>query len=364
MQESFRSAVTRWPTSFLTQVLEDAVSTHQPPLVNGRRIKLRYAHLGGANPPLIVIHGNQVDAVPRAYSRYLENTYRRVLKLVGTPIRIEFKGGDNPYEGNKNTLSTSPGEQEAPVDEPPQEGREEAQGQAPSELRGREIFCWQMRAPGTALPLCACPAPRRPSAILAACAQQAQEVAMIVSKLPKVGTTIFTTMSQLAAECGALNLSQGFPDFDGPQTLREAVCRHVMAGHNQYCADDRPAGAARAGGGEDRARCYGRRLDADARGDHHPRRHRGDLLRGAGADRSPGDEVIVFDPCYDSYEPAVQLAGGRCVHVPLSLPNFAIDWERLEAAINSRTRLIILNSSAQSQRRADLPRRAGPAGRR
>lgn len=105
VQESFRSAVTRWPTSYLTQILEDAVSTHQPPLVNGRRIKLRYAHLGGANPPLVVIHGNQVDAVPRAYSRYLENTYRRVLKLVGTPIRIEFKGGDNPYEGKKNTLT-------------------------------------------------------------------------------------------------------------------------------------------------------------------------------------------------------------------------------------------------------------------
>jgi len=105
VQESFRSAVTRWPTSYLTQVLEDAVSVHQPPLVNGRRIKLRYAHLGGANPPLIVIHGNQVDAVPRAYSRYLENTYRRVLKLVGTPIRIEFKGGENPYEDKKNTLT-------------------------------------------------------------------------------------------------------------------------------------------------------------------------------------------------------------------------------------------------------------------
>jgi GTP-binding protein len=105
VQEAFRSAVTRWPTSYLTQILEDAISTHQPPMVNGRRIKLRYAHLGGANPPLVVIHGNQVDAVPRAYVRYLENTYRRVLKLVGTPIRIEFKGGENPYEGKKNVLT-------------------------------------------------------------------------------------------------------------------------------------------------------------------------------------------------------------------------------------------------------------------
>lgn len=105
IQDAFRSAVTRWPTHRLTQILEDAVQEHQPPLVNGRRIKLRYAHLGGANPPLIVIHGNQVDAVPKSYTRYLENTYRRVLKLVGTPIRIEYKGGDNPYEGKKNTLT-------------------------------------------------------------------------------------------------------------------------------------------------------------------------------------------------------------------------------------------------------------------
>lgn len=105
VQNSFKSAVTRWPTSRLTQILEDAVSEHQPPMVNSRRIKLRYAHLGGANPPIIVIHGNQVEKVPRSYSRYLENTYRRVLKLVGTPIRIEYKGGENPYEGNKNTLT-------------------------------------------------------------------------------------------------------------------------------------------------------------------------------------------------------------------------------------------------------------------
>jgi GTP-binding protein len=105
VQASFKSAITRWPTSRLTQILEDAVSEHQPPMVNSRRIKLRYAHLGGANPPLIVIHGNQVEKVPKSYVRYLENTYRRVLKLVGTPIRIEFKGGDNPYEGNKNTLT-------------------------------------------------------------------------------------------------------------------------------------------------------------------------------------------------------------------------------------------------------------------
>ncbi len=105
VQNAFSSAVTRWPTSRLTQILEDAVQEHQPPMVNGRRIKLRYAHLGGANPPLIVIHGNQVESVPKSYTRYLENTFRRVLKLVGTPIRIEYKGGENPYEGKKNKLT-------------------------------------------------------------------------------------------------------------------------------------------------------------------------------------------------------------------------------------------------------------------
>lgn len=105
VQAAFKSAITRWPTNRLTQILEDAVQEHQPPMVNGRRIKLRYAHLGGANPPLIVIHGNQIDAVPKSYTRYLENTYRKVLKLVGTPIRIEYKGGSNPYEDKKNKLS-------------------------------------------------------------------------------------------------------------------------------------------------------------------------------------------------------------------------------------------------------------------
>lgn len=105
VQAAFHSAVTRWPTNRLTNILADAVQVHQPPLVNGHRIKLRYAHLGGANPPLIVIHGNQVEAVPKSYTRYLENTFRKVLKLVGTPIRIEYKGGENPFEGKKNKLT-------------------------------------------------------------------------------------------------------------------------------------------------------------------------------------------------------------------------------------------------------------------
>ncbi len=165
---------------------------------------------------------------------------------------------------------------------------------------------------------------------------------MIVSKLPNVGTTIFTTMSQLAAECGALNLSQGFPDFDGPQALREAVGRHVLAGHNQY-APMTGLPALREQVAAKVERCYGRRVDEAREVTITPGATEA-IFCAVQAMVRPGDEVIVFDPCYDSYEPAVELAGGRCVHVPLSLPGFAIDWERLEAAINSRTRLIILNS--------------------
>ncbi len=74
-------------------------------MVNGRRIKLRYAHMGGSNPPLVVIHGNQTEKVPRSYQRYLENTFRRVMDIEGTPIRIEFKTGENPYAGRRNTLT-------------------------------------------------------------------------------------------------------------------------------------------------------------------------------------------------------------------------------------------------------------------
>ncbi len=105
VDKAFESAMTKIPTRRMTEILEDAVTEHQPPMVNGRRIKLRYAHLGGSNPPIIVVHGNQVDRIPRSYTRYLENTYRKVLKLAGTPIRVEYKGGDNPYSEVKNKLT-------------------------------------------------------------------------------------------------------------------------------------------------------------------------------------------------------------------------------------------------------------------
>jgi GTP-binding protein len=105
IQKAYESAFKKLSTAFLTKILEDALQDHQPPLVNGRRIKLRYAHMGGSNPPLIVIHGNQTESVPNSYKRYLENTFRKVMDLEGTPIRIEFKTGENPYAGKRNTLT-------------------------------------------------------------------------------------------------------------------------------------------------------------------------------------------------------------------------------------------------------------------
>jgi len=93
------------PTNRLTEALEDAVASHQPPLVRGRRIKFRYAHLGGKNPPRIIIHGNQTQSTPNSYRRYLENTFRDVFKLQGTPVIVEFKMSDNPFKGRKNKLS-------------------------------------------------------------------------------------------------------------------------------------------------------------------------------------------------------------------------------------------------------------------
>lgn len=183
---------------------------------------------------------------------------------------------------------------------------------------------------------------------------------MLTSKLPNVGTTIFTRMSQLAAQCGALNLSQGFPDFPGPAPLLEAVARHVMAGHNQYSPMTglpalREQVAAKV------ASFYGRNVSADAEVTIVPGATEG-IFCAVQALIRPGDEAIVLDPCYDSYEPSVELAGGHCVHVALSLPEFRIDWQRLADAITPRTRLIFLNSphnpSGALIDRADLDRLA------
>lgn len=101
----YESAMAKWPTNRLTAILQDAVVQHQPPMVQGRRIKLRYAHQGGSNPPIIVVHGNQTTALPGAYKRYLENTFRKVLKVNGSPIRFEFVSGENPYANKVNRLT-------------------------------------------------------------------------------------------------------------------------------------------------------------------------------------------------------------------------------------------------------------------
>ena len=105
VHQAHQSATMTLSTNKLTRILEDAVASHPPPLVNGRRIKLRYAHAGGQNPPIVVIHGTQTEALPASYARYLEKTFRRVLQLHGTPIRIQLKTGENPYAGKRNKLT-------------------------------------------------------------------------------------------------------------------------------------------------------------------------------------------------------------------------------------------------------------------
>ena len=183
---------------------------------------------------------------------------------------------------------------------------------------------------------------------------------MLTSKLPNVGTTIFTRMSQLAAESGALNLSQGFPDFPGPAPLLEAVARHVMAGHNQY-SPMTGLPALREQVALKVANLYGRNVSADAEVTIVPGATEGIFCAVQALIRT-GDEAIVLDPCYDSYEPSVELAGGCCVHVALTQPGFRIDWQRLADAITPRTRLIFLNSphnpSGALIDRADLDRLA------
>jgi methionine aminotransferase len=165
---------------------------------------------------------------------------------------------------------------------------------------------------------------------------------MLSSKLPEVGTTIFTRMSQLAAQVGALNLSQGFPDFASPPALLAAAVEHLASGHNQYAPMTgllrlREQVALKV------ATLYGRTVCAENEVTIVPGATEA-IFCAVQALIGPGDEAIVFDPCYDSYEPSVALAGGRCVHVPLSRPNFSVDWQRLAEAITPRTRLIFINS--------------------
>ena len=112
ISELMRSALTAWeaagrtvPTPRLNQILEDILQTNPPPIVRGRRIRLRYAHQGGRYPPTIVLHGSQANRLPAHYRRYLENAFRAALRLRGTPVRIELRSGDNPFAGRRNKLT-------------------------------------------------------------------------------------------------------------------------------------------------------------------------------------------------------------------------------------------------------------------
>jgi methionine aminotransferase len=162
------------------------------------------------------------------------------------------------------------------------------------------------------------------------------------TKLPKVGTTIFTVMSQLAAQHQAVNLGQGFPDFEGPAALHEALHRHTLAHRNQYAPMPGIPALRQAIAAKTQS-LYDCRVDADT-----------EITVTSGATEAlfaaihavvrPGDEVIVLDPCYDCYDPAIALAGGRAVHVPLAPPTFNVDWDRVRDALSPRTRMIMINS--------------------
>ena len=162
------------------------------------------------------------------------------------------------------------------------------------------------------------------------------------SKLPNVGTTIFTVMSRLAAECGAINLSQGFPDFDPPPRLVDLVVQHMRSGRNQYApmAGWPPLCEAIASKVE---ALYGRKVGASSEvtvtsGGTEA------LFCAVQAVVRPGDEVVLLEPAYDSYEPAIALAGGRALRIPLRPGDFGVDWDRVRAACGPRTRLVIVNS--------------------
>jgi methionine aminotransferase len=162
------------------------------------------------------------------------------------------------------------------------------------------------------------------------------------TKLPKVGTTIFTVMSQLAAEHGAVNLGQGFPDFAVPARLVEELDKAMRAGHNQY-AMMTGVPALRQAIARKTRRVYGVEPDADREITVTSGATEAIFNAIAGVVR-PGDEVIVLDPCYDCYEPAIDLAGGKAVHVALDPRTFAPDWAAVRAAITSKTRMLMINS--------------------
>lgn len=164
----------------------------------------------------------------------------------------------------------------------------------------------------------------------------------IQSKLPNIGASIFTEMSLLANEYGAINLAQGFSEFDAPEFLKEAVNQAMVEHKNQYAPSiGMPELLTEIGSLIERQ--YGLNLEPKE-----------SITVTSGATEAlwvaiqtivrDGDEVIVFDPAYDSYEPAIKLAGGRCVHIPLESPDYRIDWQLVESKISTKTRAIIVNS--------------------
>ena len=165
------------------------------------------------------------------------------------------------------------------------------------------------------------------------------------SKLPDIGTTIFAVMSALSEECDAINLSQGFPSFNPSQDLLDRVTHYLNSGANQY-APMTGVPSLRQAIAEKVEQLYGRSINPDLEVTVSDGATEG-LFSAIQAVVRPGDEVIVFDPAYDSYEPAVTLAGGTTTHLPLVLPDedadFQIDWQQLADTIGPKTRLIILN---------------------
>ncbi|CAI1643623.1 pyridoxal phosphate-dependent aminotransferase [Serratia marcescens] len=162
------------------------------------------------------------------------------------------------------------------------------------------------------------------------------------SKLPDVGTTIFTVIGQLSAEHQALNLSQGAPNFAGDPQLIEATAQAMRAGHNQYAPMSGVA-ALRAALAEKAERLYGARYDADEEITVIASASEG-LYSAISALVHPGDEVIYFEPAFDSYAPIVRLQGATPVAIKLSLQDFRVDWDEVAAAINGKTRMIIVNT--------------------
>lgn len=161
-------------------------------------------------------------------------------------------------------------------------------------------------------------------------------------KLADVGTTIFTIMSRRARELDALNLGQGFPDYDIDPRLTELVAAAMRAGHNQYAPMEGLAVLRERIAAKLQAR-YGRQIDPESEITVTLGATEG-IYSTVQALLAADEEAIAFDPAYDSYEPAVRLAGGRCVRIPLSQPGFRYDWERVRAALGPRTRLVLFNS--------------------